>query len=129
MKTRITLAAIALLAVGSAVAEPPGPPHGHRGPDIERLAVLLDLDEGQKVAVKQVLDEQFAQRAAAKQQARDSQTRPSREEWQAQREQAQKETLEKLRGILSDQQLTKFQALTEARGRGPRPDNATGSSQ
>ena len=128
MTTRITLAAIALLAVGSAVAEPPGPHHGHRGPDIERLAVLLDLDEGQKVAVKQVLDEQFAQRAAAKQQARDSQTRPSREEWQAQREQAQKETLEKLRGILSDQQLTKFQALTAAAPRGPRPDKSTGSN-
>ena len=119
MKTRIAVAAIVLLAAGSALAGSPAPHHGPRGADIERLAVLLDLDEGQKVAVKDVLDTQRAERRAAMKQARESGTRPSREEMRAKREQAQKETVEKLRGILSDQQLKKFEVLTEKPPRGP----------
>lgn len=109
MKTRITIAAIALLAAGSAIAQPPGP--GRGGPDLDRMAILLDLDEGQKAAVKQVFDEQREQRKAAFDKARDSQTRPTRDEMRAKHEQMKKETIEKLRPILSDTQLTKFEAL------------------
>jgi hypothetical protein len=118
MKLRTTLAALAILAAGSALAEPHGPPPG--GPrDIERLAILLDLDEGQKTAVKQVLDEQAKERGEMWEKAKESQTRPTREEMKAQREKMRQETIEKLRPILSDQQMTKFQALTEHRGPGP----------
>lgn len=127
MNTRITLAAIVLLAAGSTFAGQPDQPPGPRGPDIERLAVLLDLDEGQKVAVKGVLDEQSAQRAAAMKQARESGTRPSRDEMRARHEEMKKETVEKLRGILSDQQLTKFEALTDRPPRGKHHGKRDGS--
>jgi hypothetical protein len=121
MKLRTTLAALAILAAGSALAESPGPPPG--GPrDIERLAILLDLDEGQKTAVKQVLDEQAKERGEMWQKAKESQTRPSREEMKAQRDKMREETIQKLRPILSDQQMTKFQALTE-HPPGPHPDH------
>ncbi|HEY5809852.1 MAG TPA: hypothetical protein VIT67_17900, partial [Povalibacter sp.] len=109
---RITIAAILLLAAGAALAEAPGPP-----PDgaarLDRLAVLLDLDEGQKVAVKQVFEEQASERKALWDKTNESQTRPSREEMHAQHEKMRNETIDKLRPILSDQQMTKFQALTE----------------
>ena len=120
MKTRITMAAIALLAAGTALAQPPGPPQGRGGPDIERLAVLLDLDEGQKAAVKQVFDEQAQQRKSEWEKAKESETRPTRDEMRAHREKMRQDTIEKLRPILSDTQLTKFQALTD-RPDGPRP--------
>jgi hypothetical protein len=123
MKTRITIAAIALLAAGSVLAEPSAPPPGRGGPDIERLAVLLDLDEGQKAAVKQVFDEQRQQRKAEWEKAKQSQTasqkenrtRPTREEMRARREQMQKETVEKLRPVFTDIQMTKFEALMASR--------------
>lgn len=119
MKTRTTVAALLLLAVSGAFADPPGPPH--RGAEgIDRIALLLDLDEGQKVAVKQVLDEQRQQRAELWQKAKESDARPTRDEMRTQHEKMRSETLEKLRPILSDVQLTKFEALTE-RPRGPRP--------
>jgi Spy/CpxP family protein refolding chaperone len=119
MKTRITIAAIALLAAGSVLAESPAPPHRRGGPDIERMAVLLDLDAGQKAAVKQVFDEQRQQHQAewekAKESQTENQTRPTREEMRAKREQMQKETAEKLRPILTDTQMTKFEALVASR--------------
>lgn len=125
MKLRTTLVALALLAAGTALAQPPGPPPG--GPhNIDRLAILLDLDEGQKAAVQQVFDEQAKERAEAWQKAKDSQTRPSREEMKAQHKKMRQETLEKLRPILSDQQMTKFEALTDAPPPGPRPDRPRG---
>lgn len=119
MRTSATIAALLLIAVGSASAQPPGPPS--EGPEnMDRIALLLDLDEGQKAAVKQVLDEQRQQRAEQWQKARESQTRPTREAMRARHEQMRSETIEKLRPILSDVQLTKFAALME-RPRGPRP--------
>ncbi|HMN44386.1 MAG TPA: hypothetical protein PKE27_07435 [Povalibacter sp.] len=128
MKTRITITAIALLAAGNAMAQPPGPPPGGRGgPDIDRMAILLDLDEGQKAAVRQVFDEQREQRKAefdkAREKAGDSQARPTREQMRAKHEQMKQQTIEKLRPILSDTQLTKFEALIAeppARPRGER---------
>ncbi|MFL6547825.1 MAG: hypothetical protein ACJ8OJ_03975 [Povalibacter sp.] len=113
MKIRTTLAALALLVTGTVLAEPHGPPPGGSR-DIERLAILLDLDEGQKTSVKQVLDEQSKERSQLWAKAKESQTRPSHEEMHAQHEKMRQETIEKLRPILSDQQMTKFQALTEA---------------
>ena len=89
---------------------------------MERLAILLDLDAGQKTAVKQVFDEQAKERKQLWEKAKESQTRPSREEMHAQHEKMRQETIEKLRPILSDTQMTKFQALTDHPG--PHPDHA-----
>lgn len=113
MKLRVISLASLLLATGVALAaNAPATPHG--GKDrMDRLALLLDLSEGQKGDVQRVLDEQFQQRRAQFQQSKESATRPSREEMRAQDEQMRKETIEKLRPILSEQQLAKFQALTD----------------
>lgn len=121
MKTRTTFAAALLLIAGTALANPPGP-----APDsaarLDRLAILLDLDEGQKAAVKQVFDEQAQERKERWQKAKESQTRPSREEMHAAREKMHKEMVEKLRPILSDTQMKKFEALHEGPGPfGPPP--------
>lgn len=113
MKLRVISLASLLLATGIALAaNAPAAPHG--GKDrMDRLALLLDLSEGQKGDVQRVLTEQMQQRQEQFQQSKASGTRPSREEMRAQHEQMQKETIEKLRPILSEQQLAKFQALTE----------------
>lgn len=110
MKLRVITTALLCLTAGMAMAQPPGQP---RGPDIERLTTLLDLDAAQKVAVQKVFDEQRAQMQALREQAKTSQERPTREQMHATREQMHKETTEKLRGILSDTQMKKFEALAE----------------
>lgn len=118
MKIRVISTALLLIAAGSALAGPQSSP-----PDsaarMDRLAILLDLDAGQKAAVQKVFEEQHAQREALRKAAKESSTRPTREQMQAHRERAQKDTIEKLRPILSDQQMTKFEALADHRG-GPR---------
>lgn len=115
MKTRTTIAAALLLIAGSAFADPPGPPPD-AGARLDRLAILLDLDEGQKAAVKQVFDDQAKERKEQWQKAKDSQTRPSREQMRAAHEKMHQEMVEKLRPILSDTQMTKFEALSEGPG-------------
>lgn len=124
MKTRfksaIVLSAATLwLAAGSALAEPPGPPPDGGASRMDRLAILLDLDAGQKVAVQKVFDEQHANRAAMRKEAKESETRPTREEMRAKHDAMQKQLVEKLRPILSDQQMTKFEVLAD-HPRGPR---------
>lgn len=123
MSIRVISAAVLWLVAGSVLAEPPASPapSAQDGASrIDRLAILLDLDEGQKVAVKKVFDEQFASRQALRKEAKESGTRPSREEMHAKHEQMRQEMVEKLRPILSDQQMTKFEALAE-HPPGPRP--------
>jgi hypothetical protein len=110
LPTMAALCLTATLAFGQTTA-PAAPPQG--GPGIERLALLLDLDEGQKVAVQKVLTEQREQMQAQRKQAHESGTRPSREEMKAHFEQQHAATVERLRPILSDVQLKKFEALTD----------------
>lgn len=113
MKLRVISLASLLLATGVALAaNAPAAPHS--GKDrMDRLALLLDLTEGQKGDVQKVLDEQFQQRREQFQQSKASGTRPSREEMRAQHEQMRKDTIAKLQPILSEQQMAKFQALTD----------------
>lgn len=118
MKIRVIATALMCVAAGSALAEPPGPPPGGPG-NLDRMAVLLDLDAGQQVAVKKVFEEQREQMQALRQQAKASDTRPTREQMRARHEQMQKETKEKLRGVLSDTQMKKFEALTDRPPGGP----------
>lgn len=113
VKSAIILSAATLwLAAGSALAEPPADAGANR---MDRLALLLDLDAGQKAAVQKVFEEQHASRAALRKEAKESGTRPTRDEMRAKHDAMKKETIEKLRPILSDQQMTKFEALTEYR--------------
>jgi len=123
MKTR--LLATALLLVSSIALADPRPPEGTTA-HIDRLEVLLDLDAYQKQEVQKILDTQREQQQAKRKQMRESQTRPSREQMQQEREAAKQATRAQLEKLLSEQQLKKFDVLTE-RGpmrRKPRGDRA-----
>lgn len=124
MKTQVTLLALAWLASGVAfAADPPATQAGPHaaGPDMDRMALLLDLDAHQKTEVEKILKEQHEQIRAAREAARASGTRPSRDEMRAQREQYRQELHTKLSGVLNETQLKKFEALRE-RGHGPGRD-------
>jgi Spy/CpxP family protein refolding chaperone len=114
MKTRTLILAAAWLFSGLVFADPP--PHAQRGPDMERIALLLDLDDYQKSEVQKVLEAQHEQMHATMEQERSSGQHPSREEMQARHEQFQKDTLDKLSSILNEQQLRKFAALSDHPG-------------
>lgn len=123
MNTKVTLLALAWLASGVAFAAdtttPTTTPPARvaPGPNMDRLALLLDLDAYQKTEVEKILKEQHAQRRAAFEAARASGTRPSREEMKAKREQSRQELNTRLSMVLNETQLKKFEALRE---HGPR---------
>src|SRR5882672_4268347 len=128
----LLIAALGFTAV-AASAQPPGHhgPYGEAG-DIDRLTLLLDLDAYQKSQVEKILGDQRAAMQAERKAAEASGTRPSFADMQAHRAQAHQDTLTKLQGVLTDQQIAKFKALTEPQG-GPRdrhvppPDTGTGA--
>jgi hypothetical protein len=126
MKKLTYLVALLGLAGAAASAQPPGPRGGpHGGPgfggplDIDRLAILLDLDNYQKGEVQRVLTEQREAMVAERKQHQATGERPSFEEMRAQREQNREALLGKLQNVLTDTQMTKFKVLTEP-PRGPR---------
>lgn len=111
LKTRLMTGVLVLMS-GVALA---GPAPAAAGPhmQIDKLEILLDLDAYQKQEVQKILEAQHAARVAKREELRASNTRPSRAEMFAQREAAQKETRGKLEKILTEQQLKKFDVLTE----------------
>ena len=115
-----TFIVCALLGAASASAQPPeGPRHGGPAGDIERLAVLLDLDAYQKDQVQRILNEQREQLQAQRKAREESAERPSFEDMHAAREQAYNDTLTKLQSVLTELQMTKFKLLTERPMGGP----------
>lgn len=108
---------IAVLGLSAfAASAQPGPHHGHgRGgpPDLERLAVLLDLDAYQKTQVERIFTEQRDAMRATREQRVNSGERPTREEMQARREQSREELLTKLQTVLTEPQIAKWKVLTE----------------
>lgn len=124
MNRILSLAALCMTAtLAFAQGSPSATPEG--GQRIDRLVLLLDLDAGQKVAVEKVLAEQREAMQAQHKQFKESGERPSREQMQTRFEAQRAATVEKLRPILSDIQLKKFEALTDhppgARGMGRYP--------
>ena len=119
MKLRKTFALAAILASSMAMAQPPNGPPGP-GPDMERLGILLDLNDYQKTEVQKILEAQQTQMRAAREQAHASGTRPTRDEMQKQHEQFRQETLTKLQAVLAPEQIKKFEALNAGRPPGPR---------
>jgi hypothetical protein len=114
MKTKTRLLA-GVLMVMSGIALADGPPKGHpaAGMNIDKLEILLDLDAYQKQEVQKIFESQREAMRAKREQLRDSKARPSFEQMQAEREAAQKETRAKLEKLLTEQQLKKFDVLTE----------------
>lgn len=122
MKAVPHLIAFSSLFVGVATAQPPA-----RGNDMERMAILLDLDEYQQAEVKRILDEQRSVARAARDAIRESGERPSREDMAARRQQAAESTLTQLQSVLTQEQITKFEVLMEQpRGPGRRGDGRRG---
>lgn len=114
MKLRVvSIAVLALAAAGALAANQSTDNRGKGQERMDRMAILLDLTDSQKADVQRVLSEQMQERRDAFKQAKESGTRPTREEMRAKHEQMRQETLDKLRPILSEQQMTKFQVLTE----------------
>ena len=110
MKIRTVLFAAAWLFSGLVHADPP---HQHKGPDMDRIALLLDLDEQQKSEVQKVLEAQHQTAHDTIDQERADGQRPSGDEMRARHEKLKQETLDKLGGVLNEQQLKKFAALTD----------------
>ncbi len=113
---------IALAGVAS--AQPPEP-----GQRLDRMAILLDLNDFQKNEMQRIFDEQREARRATREAIRESGVRPSREERAAQRQQARDNLRAQLQAVLTSEQMTKFDVLAQdrrgRRGRGgPRGDDA-----
>ena len=130
MKAKVTLLAVALLASAVALAQPPAA--AERGPNMDRLALLLDLDAYQKTEVEKILKEQHDQMVASREQARASGQKLTAEERKAKFEQARQDLQTKLSGVLNETQMKKFEALHQGPGPGrhfrrgdhPKPDAA-----
>ena len=110
MKSRVALIAAALFASAVALA---GPHEGQRGPDMDRMAVLLDLNDSQKAEVQKVLSEQHDKLKAVHEQQHAAGTKPTREERQKFHEELKQDTVTKLQGVLSADQIKKFEVLMD----------------
>ena len=115
MKSRVALIAAAMLASAVALAHPD---HGPQGPDMDRMATLLDLNDSQKAEVQKIFDEQHEKLKAVHEQAESSGTKPTREDRAKFHQEMKQEMTTKLQAVLSLEQMKKFEALTDHPPRG-----------
>jgi Spy/CpxP family protein refolding chaperone len=90
-----------------------GPHQGPPGPDMDRMAVLLDLNDSQKAEVQKILNEQHQKLEAKHQELHASGTKPTREEREKFHEEMKQEMTTKLQGVLTPEQIKKFDALMD----------------
>jgi protein CpxP len=109
MKSRVALIAAAMLASAVALAHPDGPP----GPDMDRMATLLDLNDSQKAEVQKIFTEQHEKLKAAHDQAHSSGTKPTREERARFHEEMKQDMNTRLQAVLTPEQMKKFEALMD----------------
>lgn len=116
MKTPLTVLSLALTCFigASALAEPPARPAP--GAHMDRLALLLDMNDYQKTEVARIFKEQHEQMRANREQTRESGVRPSREDMRAAHQQAQENLNARLSSVLDATQLQKLAALKEMQG-------------
>ncbi len=127
MKSVVYAVAISAVMTGIAVAQPPD-----RAEHMDRMAVLLDLDEYQKTEVQRILQEQRESARTSREAMRESGQRASREERAALREQMRDATMTRLQGVLRPEQITKFEVLREMareHGRGWRGRRGEGRAE
>ncbi|HKR33434.1 MAG TPA: hypothetical protein VJT10_01280 [Steroidobacteraceae bacterium] len=115
MKSRVALIAAALLASAVALAHPD---HGPPGPDMDRMATLLDLNDSQKAEVQKIFNEQHEKMKAQFDQQRSAGTKPTREERAKFHDEMKQEMNTKLQAVLSPEQMKKFEALADHPPRG-----------
>ena len=113
----LCIAVLSLTSVVALAAEKQTPHGPNPAAYLDKVTILLDLNEGQKAQVKQIMDDQReqvrTQMRALREQAQTNNQRPDRAQMRAQRQQAEKEMIDKLRPVLTDVQLKKFEALRE----------------
>lgn len=110
------LAVIGLtLIAGTALADGPRQ-GGARGPDVDQLAIVLELDDYQKQEVERIMTEHHEAARARREAHRASGERPDRETMAAVREQMQANLRAELATVLSGEQLEKLDALKAMRG-------------
>jgi len=109
MKSRVALIAAAMLASAVALAHPE---HGP-GPDLDRMATLLDLNDSQKAEVQKIFDEQHEKMKAQFDQAQSSGTKPTREDRAKFHDEMKQEMTTKLQAVLTPEQMKKFAALMD----------------
>lgn len=107
MTINTALSIALLLLAGPVVAAPPP------GMDIDKLAILLDLDEYQKQQVQDVLDARRTAFEAERAKFEATGERPDFDAIKARRDAAREETLASLADVLSPEQLEKFEILSE----------------
>jgi hypothetical protein len=114
-----TLAVIGLtLIAGTALADGPRQ-GGPRGPDLDQLAIVLELDDYQKEEFGRIMTEHREAARARREAHRASGERPDRETMAAVREQMQANLHAELATVLSGEQLEKLDALKAMRGDRP----------
>jgi len=112
---RLTLALSVMLLSASALAQqPPGPPP-RGGPPVELLAKQLGLDDSQKSEVKRILEAERARHEADRAQFAASGQRPDPATMSTIMQQRDAELVQALSGVLTADQLAKFQALQAER--------------
>ncbi|MDH3418936.1 MAG: hypothetical protein OEQ25_07175 [Gammaproteobacteria bacterium] len=126
MKSVAYVIALSTIVTGVAMAQPPDV--SERMDRMDRMAILLDLDEFQKTEVQRILQAQRETARASREAMREAGERPSREERMAHRQQAREAVLTQLQSVLTQDQLTKFEVLAadERRGRGRRDGGRRG---
>jgi periplasmic protein CpxP/Spy len=107
MKSRVALIAAAMLASAVALAHP------DHGPDMDRMATLLDLNDSQKAEVQKIFSEQHEKLKAAHDQAHSSGTKPTREERARFHEEMKQDMTTRLQAVLTPEQMKKFEALMD----------------
>lgn len=121
-----TLAASATaLAQSPAAGTPPGAPpgfgHGRGGSPVEHLTQELSLSAAQAAQVRQIFETQRSKMDAERAQFEASGTRPTREQMKAHHDQMDTELRQQLVGVLTAEQLAKFDELRKRRPSGPPP--------
>ncbi len=117
MKRTLMFAALAASTSLAFGEPPPGPPPGmgRGGPPVEMLTKDLGLNETQQVEVKRIFDARHAQMEAERAQFESSGTRPTHEQMDAKREAADAQMRQQLSGVLTTEQLAKFDELRKRR--------------
>lgn len=114
---QLIVIALTLIA-GTALAD--GPRHGGmRGPDVDNLAIVLELDDYQKQEVERIMTGHHEAAKARREAHRAAGQRPDRETIVAEREQMQANLRAQLETVLSAEQLEKLDALRAMRGDRP----------
>lgn len=126
MKTPLAALALTLSCLIGASAMADAPTRPDRSAHMDRLALLLDMNDYQKTEVEKIFTEQREPMRAARAQSRASGVRPSREDMRAAHLQSKENLDTRLAGVLDATQLKKLAALKDMQRSHARPGHRGG---